>query len=588
MVGIDQSDNIPQVTESKGQGALDSSIRVDVSLLDKLMNMVGELVLTRNQIRQGLTKREDPSLLRASQRLSLITTELQEGIMKTRMQQIGNIWGKFPRVVRDLALSCGKEVRLEMEGKETELDKTLLEAIKDPLMHLVRNSVDHGIEVPHIREKGGKPREGLLLLRAYHEDGQVVIEVTDDGEGIDVQGVVNTAIRKGLVTAEKVSSMAERELLELIFLPGFSTAETVTTVSGRGVGMNVVKNNIEKIGGTIDITMEPGGGSTFKLKVPLTLAIIPALIVTSNGERYAIPQGDLLEVIRVDGEAGSPNIEWIHSAPIYRSRGQLLPLFYLNKIMGGEQSVPGMGHPVDIPKVENIVVLQADARRFGLVVEKVKDTEEIVVKPLSDHFKDIPIYAGATIMGDGKVALIFDVAGLAQQAKLQDRKFDSINFEGVSETSHGGPTFQPLLLVQVGTKRRMGIPVSQIARLEKMIGMIKETAGGQEVVQYRGTILPVLHLHDLLPSSGYASEQQSETFNLVVVKHGGRQVGIIVDRIMDIVDVTVGQMTRSDQLGLSGSVVIQGRVTDVLDVEAVLENRTLLELRVEEFESIGV
>ena len=572
----------------KGLSAADSSIRVDVGLLDKLMNMVGELVLTRNQIGQGLSKLEDPSLLHASQRLSLITTELQEGIMKTRMQQIGNIWSKFPRVVRDMAPALGKEIRLEMEGKETELDKTLIEAIKDPLTHLVRNSVDHGIEIPTVREERGKPREGRLLLRAYHEGGQVNIEITDDGGGINVERVVEIAIKKGVVTAEQASKLPERELLGLIFQPGFSTAEKVTNVSGRGVGMDVVKTNIEKIGGTIDISSDLGKGSTFKLKVPLTLAIIPALIVTSAGERFAIPQGSLLELVRVDGENGSQNIELIQGAPVYRSRGQLLPLVYLNKVIGLDQNMKQEDGDNPLPTASNIVVLQADTRRFGLVVDEVNDTEEIVVKPLGKQLKGISIYAGATIMGDGKVALILDVAGLAQEAHVQDRQQDQEQGVETSELTAKVHAQQTLLLVKVGSQGRVAIPVSHVARLEEMPAKVKESAAGQEVVQYRGAILPVLRLGTLLATCGYKVEDQDGTFQMVVVTHKGRQVGIMVDRIMDILDVTLGPLTRSEQPGILGSAVVQERVTDLLDIETVWQNTLETEAMDEPAECVGV
>ena len=360
----DTTSTVPKVAahptggDVRGPSAADSSIRVDVGLLDKLMNMVGELVLTRNQILQSTGMQEDAALATASQRLSLITSELQEGIMKTRMQQIGNVWSKFPRVVRDLALSCGKEIRLEMEGKDTELDKTLIEAIKDPLTHLVRNSVDHGVETPDVREAHGKSREGVLLLRAYHEGGQVNIEITDDGGGIDSQRVAAIAVSRGVVSEEEIAKMQQRELLNLIFLPGFSTAAKVTNVSGRGVGMDVVKTNIEKIGGTIDISTKLGEGTTFKLKVPLTLAIIPALTVSTCGERFAIPQVNLLELLRIDGEHGARSIELVHGAPVYRLRGQLLPLVYLKNVLKLDTRRPEMeDHLTD---VANIVVLQAD------------------------------------------------------------------------------------------------------------------------------------------------------------------------------------------------------------------------------------
>src|SRR5208337_4773315 len=317
--------------EVRALAATDSNIRVDVSLLDKLMNLVGELVLARNQILQFSTTQQDPAFLSTSQRLNLITTELQEGVMKTRMQPIGNIWSKFPRVVRDLATSCGKQVNIEMEGKETELDKTIIESIKDPLTHLVRNAVDHGVETPERRLASGKSPEGHLLLRAFHEGGQVNIEISDDGAGIDLERVKQKALEKGLITPDQAARLSDRELLNLLFLPGFSTAEKVTNVSGRGVGLDVVKTNIEKIGGTVDIQNRVGHGTTVKIKIPLTLAIIPALVVTSGGDRYAIPQVSLLELVRLEGEQARKGIEMIHGAPVYRLRGKLLPLAYLDQ-----------------------------------------------------------------------------------------------------------------------------------------------------------------------------------------------------------------------------------------------------------------
>ncbi|MBI1831598.1 MAG: chemotaxis protein CheA, partial [Planctomycetes bacterium] len=328
--------------EGKAGAVSETSIRVDVSLLDKLMNLVGELVLARNQILQFNATKDDTAFLSTTQRLNLITTELQEGVMKTRMQPIGNIWNRFPRVVRDLAVTCGKEVRLEMKGKETELDKTIIEAIKDPLTHIIRNSVDHGIEKPEVRQALGKPTTGTLRLRAFHEGGQVNIEISDDGAGIHVERVRAKAIERGLITREQAARMNERDANHLIFLPGFSTAEKVTNVSGRGVGMDVVKTNIEKIGGTVDMQSQPGQGTTLKIKIPLTLAIIPALIVTSGGGRFAIPQVNLLELVRLEGEqAKKKRIELIHGAPVYRLRGNLLPLVYLNQELANERGPAG-------------------------------------------------------------------------------------------------------------------------------------------------------------------------------------------------------------------------------------------------------
>ena len=401
---------------SRGQAtASDSTIRVDVGLLDKVMNLVGELVLARNQVLQFANRMKDTSFLAASQHLNLITTELQAGVMKTRMQPIGNIWSQFPRTVRDVALGCGKEVGIEMEGKETELDKTIIEAIKDPLTHLVRNSVDHGIELPEERVKAGKDRTGRLILRAFHEGGQVNIEISDDGAGLNVERLRKKAVERAVITAEQATRMTDREIFNLIFLPGFSTAEKVTNVSGRGVGMDVVKTNVEKIGGTVDLQSTPGRGTTVRVKIPLTLAIIPALVVTCGGDRYAIPQVSLLELVRLEADEVAKSIELVHGAPVYRLRGRLLPLVYLNQ----ELKLAADARPAkEQDGAVNIVVLQADERQFGLVVDQINDTEEIVVKPLRKQLKTVKTFAGSSIMGDGKVALILDVLGLAQRASV--------------------------------------------------------------------------------------------------------------------------------------------------------------------------
>jgi two-component system chemotaxis sensor kinase CheA len=392
---------------------VETSIRVDVALLDKLMNLVGELVLARNQIIQFTGAHSDATFLGAAQQLNLITTELQEGVMKTRMQPIGNIWHKFPRVVRDLARSCDKRVELVMEGESTELDKTLIEAIKDPLTHLVRNSVDHGIESPDRRAAAGKPPVGRLLLRAYHEGGQVNVEVIDDGGGLDAEKIRDKAIERGIISADQASRMGEREMLRLIFLPGFSTAAKVTNVSGRGVGMDVVRTNIERIGGTIDLHGKRGVGTTIKIKIPLTLAIIPALVVASGENRYAIPQASLVELVHLEGERARDGVELLYGVPVYRLRGKLLTLVYLADAL--QDTAPPATNVTD---EVSIVVLQADDRQFGLVVQAVHDTEEIVVKPLGKHLKGTPVFAGATIMGDGRVALILDILGLAKHTRV--------------------------------------------------------------------------------------------------------------------------------------------------------------------------
>jgi two-component system chemotaxis sensor kinase CheA len=562
--------------EAHSSALSESNIRVDVGLLDKLMNLVGELVLARNQILQFSSTQQDSTFLNTTQRLNLITTELQEGVMKTRMQPIGNIWSKFPRVVRDLATGCGKQIRLEMEGKETELDKTLIEAIKDPLTHLVRNSVDHGVETPEKRVAAGKPAEGRIFLRAFHEGGQVNIEISDDGAGIDIERVKQKALAKSLVTLDQASRMNDRELMSLIFLPGLSTAEKVTNVSGRGVGMDVVKTNIEKIGGTVDIQSRPGDGTTLKIKIPLTLAIIPALVVTSGGDRYAIPQVSLLELVRLEGEQAGKGIEMIHGAPVYRLRGKLLPLAYLNQqlCVGKLEQQPAVGNVV------NIVVLQADDRQFGLVVDEINDTEEIVVKPLGKQLKGITTFAGATIMGDGQVALILDVLGLAQRANVVSEIRDRSVGENTAQAEVHHDESESLLLLRGLDNGQMALPLSLVARLEEFNRSSLERAEGRDVVQYRGQILPLIHLASALPErrekprscDPSEPEAENEKIQVVVYSDQGRSVGLVVDRILDIAQEKIKTQKRTGREGTLGSMVVQGRVTELLDVKGIIQS----------------
>ena len=679
------------VQQAHGQSASDSTIRVDVGQLDRLMNRVGELVLLRNQIVQFTNSSEDSDLIGTSQRLNLLTTELQEGVMKTRMQPIGNIWNKFPRTVRDVALGCGKQVRIEMEGKETELDKTIIEAIKDPLTHLVRNAVDHGIERPEARLAAGKTPEGRLFLRAFHEGGQVNIEITDDGAGLNCAKIRDKAIQKSLITADQAARMTEREITNLIFLPGLSTAEKVTNVSGRGVGMDVVKTNIEKIGGTVDVQSRPGQGSTVRMKIPLTLAIIPALIVTTAGDRYAIPQVSLLELVRFEGEQARKGIELVSGAPVHRLRGKLLPLVYLNRELKVDGDANGKGSQTaganggldfalvrdkhrqwvttlqdvlagktemtvqqaasyrdcalgkwlyssglkeyaaiaDVQKLEkdhqlfhqavhnvlnlksngdaggakqelehvaqlshlvmelissverqvhefqgvNIVVLQADDRQFGLVVDEINDTEEIVVKPLAKQLKSINTYAGATIMGDGRVALILDVLGLAQRGRvvgeIRDRAVSEAD-EKLSVAADGSRR-NPVLLFQYGENGRMAIDLTLVARLEEFPADTVEIAADREVVQYRGQIMPLVRVSNVLESKHRkAAEGEPESLHVVVYADQGRSVGLVVDRILDIVEETFVMQRQTGRKGVMGSAVIQKRVTDILDVPGLI------------------
>jgi two-component system chemotaxis sensor kinase CheA len=558
--------------EKNPSSAADTTIRVDVALLDKLMTRVGELVLARNQILQYTNGSNDAEFVSTAQRLNLITTELQEGVMKTRMQPIGNVWAKFPRVVRDLSSQLGKQVRIELEGKETDLDKTILEAIKDPLTHLIRNSVDHGIESPAVRRSTGKPEEGCLLLRAYHEGGQVNIEITDDGAGLNLERIRKKGIEKGLVTADQAARMSDREAAQLILLPGFSTAEKVTNVSGRGVGMDVVKTNIEKIGGTLDLHSNPGQGTTVKIKIPLTLAIIPALIVTTGGDRYAIPQVSLLELVRLEAEEVPQKIEYVHGAPVYRLRGKLLPLVNLSERLSLNTSndVP---HSRTADRAVNIVVLRANDRQYGLVVDKVNDTEEIVVKPLSRQLKCLGEYAGTTIMGDGTVALILDVMGLALASGLAAEARDSNGVSNKGDASTSQET-QTLLVVDLGDTRRFALPTSMVARLEKVSTASLEYADGREVIQYRGDILPIIRLTDVFGAPEQSGNAPTE-LQIVVYAEQDHHCGFVVNRILDIVETQLQLHTKNGvNENLLGTSVIQQHVTDVLNLRHLARHQT--------------
>lgn len=547
-----------------GASISDTAIRVEVGQLDKLMNLVGELVLARNQIVQFTTKSKDPTLLNASQRLNIITTELQENVMKTRMQPIENVWAKFPRIVRDIARELGKRLQLVMEGSETELDRTIIEAIKDPLTHIIRNSIDHGIELPEVRRKAGKPEEGILILRAFHEGGQVNIEIMDDGAGINLQRVKQKAIEKGLITAEQAGRMTDREVFNLIFLPGFSTAEKITNVSGRGVGMDVVKTNIEKIGGSVDLLSEEGQGTTLKIKIPLTLAIIPALIISCGSERFAIPQVSLLELVRLDGDQAKKGIEMLYGSPVYRLRGRLLPLIYLNRELQIEpdEKIAKLG-------VISIVVLQADGRQFGMIVDRINDTEEIVVKPLGKQHKGISCYAGATIMGDGKVALILDVLGLAQHANVISEVRDRAVLDQSKSQEHTEEK-QTLLVFDAKKDSRMAIPLSMVARLEEFPRTSIEHCGDHEVVQYRGQILPLIEVAKYLPDGVGHSLEAADPMQVVVYTDNGRSVGLVVEKIKDIIQEALTVKLDVRRQGVVGSVVIQDKVTDLLDVPAII------------------
>lgn len=540
------------------RGVVDSSVRVDVDLLDSLVQLVGELVLTRNQVLQRTEDQDDVELVRAAQRLDLVASELQEGIMKTRMQPIGQVWSKMPRVVRDLAVQLGREVDLQMEGHDTELDRSLLEALKGPLTHLVRNALDHGIETPADRVAAGKPAKGRLSLRSFHESGQVVVEISDDGKGIDPDTIARVAIERGVITRDQASRMETRDLVNLIFRPGFSTATEVTNVSGRGVGMDVVRTNIERIGGTVDMQSQVGKGTTCRVRIPLTLAIIPALVIGEGEERYAIPQANLVELVRLEGDDLARSVEEVAGAPLLRLRGHLLPLLSMAEVLG---------RPRPERDALTIVVVQADDLRFGICVDEVHDTQEIVVKPIGRQLKTLPTYAGATIMGDGRVALILDVPGIAHsraiaQAVSQAAKNNDTRSSAEDETKTA------LLVLEVGGGRRAALPLREVSRLEEFSVDRIEHSGSAEAVQYRDGILPLVRLAGAIGL--VESIREDGQVSVVVHESGTHRIGIVIDKVLDVVDATVVCSEVGRRHGVLGSAVIQDRVTDLVDLDAVV------------------
>jgi len=535
----------------------ESAIRVDVDLLDALVRQVGELVLARNRISLLAAASQDVALLRGAQRLDLIAGELQEGVMRTRMQPIEHLWSKMPRIVRDLAATCGREVHLEMSGGDTELDRGLLEAVKDPLTHLVRNAVDHGVEAPDVRLAAGKPAKGLLSLRAYHTGGQVVVEVADDGKGIDPLVVGRAAVTRGLRTPAQVAAASPAELLRLLFLPGFSTASAVTHVSGRGVGMDVVLTHVEAVGGTVDVESTVGVGTVWRLRVPLTLAIMPALTLECAGDVFALPQVDLLELVAIDEARGVGGIEHVHGARVHRLRGELLPLVPLAEVLG-----VGTGPAEGRPAAGVIAVVQAE-RRYGLLVDRVLSTEEIVVKALAARLKPLGVYAGATVLGDGRVSLILDVQAIARRAMVADVPDDAVATRARSATT--APT-TPVLVVGVGDGRRVALPLAQVARLEELRADQVERVGGREVVRYRGTVLPLVRLDALLGASGAGGDD----LLVVVLERGGRTAGLVVEHIVDILQDSPDDHSDVADDGLLGATVLDGRVTELLDLRAAV------------------
>jgi two-component system chemotaxis sensor kinase CheA len=545
----------------------ESSIRVDTHVLDDLMTLVGELVLARNHIAQITTTSEaDPALVTAAQHLSSVTADLQDGVMRTRLQPVHTAWQRFPRVVRDLGIALGKQVRVETEGDDTELDRSIVEAIKDPLMHLVRNAVDHGIETPDERTAAGKSPDGLLRISASHEGGQVTIQLSDDGRGIDLDKVRLRAVERGVLSASAAQRLSQREAIELIFQPGFSTADQVTNLSGRGVGMDVVRTNLERVGGAIEVATEWERGTTYTLKIPLTLAIVPALLVWSGDRRYAIPQVNLVELLRVRPD----EIELVDGAPVFRLRDRLVPIVYLSRELGGDLA--------DVPRY-HVVVLQADDRRFGLVVDAITDSAEIVVKPVDAYLKGVDTFAGATILSDGSVGLILDVLGIARRAHVlsaDERRDLELPPEDAGADVVAVTTSLLVFADQEGG--RMAIPLELVQRLEEFPRAALESSATSPVVQYGEEILHLVDVSRLLLERRHASRTEGlgssigDTMPVFVYEHEGRRVGVVVGQLLDIVEHPLTELEPGSRPGVAGTMVLDGRVTEVLDLPQILSD----------------
>lgn len=535
------------------------SIRVSVDLLEDLMNMVSELVLTRNQLLQIVRNIDNAELAVPLQRLSQCTTELQENVMKTRMQPIGNAWAKLPRIVRDLTVELDKKIELDMRGADTELDRQVLELIKDPLTHMVRNSADHGVETPAERIANGKPEVGNIILNAYHEGGHIILEIKDDGRGIPVGKLKSKILEKGLASETEIAEMSDNQVQKFIFHPGFSTAAKITNVSGRGVGMDVVRSNIEKIGGTIDMVSIEGKGTTFQIKIPLTLAIVAAMIVEASGERYAIPQISVLELVRASND-GEYRIEKINETPVLRLRNRLLPLVYLNEVLGFKDHIAAETEDLS----GFIVVTQVGAFNFGIVVDQVFDTEEIVVKPVAPILKHLEVYSGNTILGDGSVIMILDPNGVATVANAGLSEHGHEEEEKLEARRQTTEDKESMLLFRAGDVQPKAVPLAVVARLEDIPIEEIEEADGKLVVQYRGALMPVVKAQEDLK---LASEGRQP---ILVFSDRDQTMGLAVDEILDIVEETLEIKLSSATPGVVGSSVIAGKATEIIDVSHYL------------------
>lgn len=556
--------------DTKERKAPETSIRVSVGVLDKLMNLAGELVLSRNQLMQAISSNDGNSLDTIASRLDQVTSEVQESIMQTRMQQIGTVFSKFPRIVRDLSSKLGKHCALEIEGKEVEVDKTIVEAIGDPLTHLIRNSVDHGVESPADRKKAGKPEEGRMSLRACYQAGKVRIEIEDDGAGINPDKLKQKAVSKGILTQERADQMSDREAVRLIFHPGFSMAAKVTDVSGRGVGMDVVKTNIAKLGGIVDIESTVGKGTLIVITLPLTLAIIPSLIVQCGDDRFAIPQVNIAELVRVRRDELDQRIGRVQDAEVLRLRGSLLPLIRLAEVIGTATEEPTNQNDEgddDQREAINVIVLETGEQSFGLIVDGLHDSEEIVVKPLSRHLKDCPCLTGATILGDGHVALILDVAGIAAHEEI--RSDQELNEEEKNEASLADEDTQYMLLFSNHESEHFAVTMDIISRIDRIHADQIDLVGGQELLRNEDETISLLRLENTITAR--MSEPKDRLY-VIVFEAAGKELGLVVPCLEDIRDVTthIDDVTFTER-GVIGSMVLAEKTTRFVDLFQIAE-----------------
>ncbi|OPX88726.1 chemotaxis protein CheW [Pelotomaculum sp. PtaB.Bin117] len=562
--GLPVSDGAPDGTKKQQVVSIEDTIRVNVSLLNDLLNLVSEMVLGRNQLLRilGAYRKEITGLNVLLQNIDSITTELQEKIMQTRMQPVAKVFNKFPRIIRELSKKMGKVIELRMEGIDVELDKSIIEALGDPLTHLVRNAVDHGVETPDVREKAGKSRAGVIILKAYHEGGHVNIDIIDDGAGINVEIVKKKALQNGLISPSEASQMGERDLLALLFRPGFSTAENVTDLSGRGVGMDVVKTNIEKLGGVMEIMTKPGLGATFRLILPLTLAIIPSLIVEVAGQKFALPQVNLQEMVRIKPGDFSRKIEMIRDSWVMRLRGKLLPIVHLADVLG----LPRFFDPNQVIRT---LVIKSGSKRFGLIVDLIHDGEEILVKHLPRYLNDCQCYSGVTILGDGKTAMILDPEGISNKAGL---RFINENQEksAVDAYAKSMNERQNLLLFKCSGSETFSIDLSMVARVEKIQSDQIERIGDKEFIQFRGEALRLIRPEDYLPVTRV--EKSNQTLFVIIPKLVRHPMGILIEKIYDTIEATI-QFDREDvkAKGLVGSAILNNRIVLIINIYELFE-----------------